>query len=355
LTVGETSLVARVHRDPEATALLVTNMWPGDPELPVYGIFVRRQVESLIRGGLRCDVLYVRGHRSPFAYPLAALLLLAWNLRRPRYTLVHALAGEALLAARGYVRAPVVVTFRGSDLLGKPGASGAMPLSWRFRRRFLSQLARLTSATVTVSRQLEDMLPAAIRPRNTVLPTGIDQERFRPGDREAARSELGWPMDERSVLFAADPQRLEKGYELASAVVARARERRPSIRMRMAAEDVPHELMPTLMTAADCLLLTSANEGSPNAVKEALACNLPVVATDVGDVRDLLDGVAPSYVCTHAVAELSEALVACVEPPRRSNGRARSSALSEELVAARLLQLYQAVKRRRRAWRTGAN
>src|SRR5215210_7094516 len=132
---GRRPLISRVHQDPDASALLVTNMWPGDPDLPVYGIFVRRQVDSLIRGGLRCDVLYVRGHRSPLAYALAALLMMAWNLRRRRYRLVHALAGEALLPARAYLRAPVVVTFRGSDLLGKPGADGRMPWSWRFRRR----------------------------------------------------------------------------------------------------------------------------------------------------------------------------------------------------------------------------
>ena len=67
-------LVAFVRTDPGADVLVVTNMWP-EPDRPVYGIHVQRQVESLVRAGLRCDVLYVRGYRSALAYPLAAVSL----------------------------------------------------------------------------------------------------------------------------------------------------------------------------------------------------------------------------------------------------------------------------------------
>jgi teichuronic acid biosynthesis glycosyltransferase TuaC len=106
---------------------------------------------------------------------------------------------------------------------------------------------------------------------------------------------------------------------------------------------VPPEQIPTLLSAADCLLLTSSVEGSPNVVKEALACNLPVVSTDVGDVSKLLSDVRPSAVCPPDASELARALLECVDPPQRSNGRAMTAALDEDEIAARLLSIYRSV------------
>jgi glycosyltransferase involved in cell wall biosynthesis len=101
--------------------------------------------------------------------------------------------------------------------------------------------------------------------------------------------------------------------------------------------------VPTLMNAADCLLLTSSLEGSPNVVKEALMCNLPVVATDVGDVAERLDGVEPSVVCQDLPDSLAAALHHCLAPRRRSNGREVSQELSAERIACRVLTLYDQV------------
>jgi teichuronic acid biosynthesis glycosyltransferase TuaC len=328
------------RKDREACVLLVTNMWP-DAHRPWYGAFVRRQVDSLIRNGLRCDVVYVRGYRfSVLAYAVGAVTLAAKSFRRPRYELVHAIAGEALFTAVGYLRAPVLATFRGSDLLGSPRRNAGVPLQWRLRRTLLRQLARLTAGTVTVSSELERRLPPSVRAHNAVIPTGVDRRRFVPMDRDEARSSLGWPLDERIALFAAEPTRPEKNHWLAEAAVETAARELPSLRLRVVT-GFPPEQMPTLMSAADCLLLTSSVEGSPNVVKEALACNLPVISTDVGDVTDLLTGVRPSAVCRPVAAELARALLHCVDPPRRSNGRELTAALDEDSVAKRLLARYE--------------
>jgi glycosyltransferase involved in cell wall biosynthesis len=98
--------------------------------------------------------------------------------------------------------------------------------------------------------------------------------------------------------------------------------------------------MPELMSAADCLLLTSAIEGSPNVVKEAVACGLPVVSTDVGDVAEILSDVDPSWVCAPDLAALANALVECLTERRRSNGWERSAWLGHERIVERLLRLY---------------
>jgi len=103
---------------------------------------------------------------------------------------------------------------------------------------------------------------------------------------------------------------------------------------------VPHEEMPTHMNAADALLLTSKREGSPNSVKEAMACNLPVVATDVGDVADRLRDVTPSHVC-RSDAELVDGLVDVLDRGVPSNGRAAIEPLGLERMAARIRDVYE--------------
>ena len=95
------------------------------------------------------------------------------------------------------------------------------------------------------------------------------------------------------------------------------------------------------MAAADCLLLPSSIEGSANVVKEAMACNLPVVATDAGDVRQVLEGVEPSWVCAPSAADLGAALVDCLGEQRRSNGWERSGWLDQDEIGRRLLEYYR--------------
>jgi glycosyltransferase involved in cell wall biosynthesis len=162
---------------------------------------------------------------------------------------------------------------------------------------------------------------------------------FAPIAREEARSRLGWKADERVALFAADPGVPRKRHWLAKAACERAADLVGELRLHVAGGMPPSE-MPLLMSAADCLLLTSSIEGSPNVVKEALMCQLPVVATDTGDVRELLDGVEPSWVCADTPEALGAALVMCMRERRRSNGREVASRLGLEPIAQRVIGLY---------------
>lgn len=336
------SALGFVHRDPEADVLVVTNMWP-DEERPVYGIFVKRQVESLRSIGMRCDVLYLRGYASPLAYPVAGLRFLwasvAW---RARYRLVHVHAGETALAARFFIGPPMLVSYCGDDVLGDPSDDGSIPLAGRIRATIVRAHASLFPATITKSQQMHERLSRRVQRRDTVLPNGVDAGVFVALDRAEARRRLGWGDDERVALFAAmKPDSPNKRLRLAEAACAYAAARLDSVRLHVVGS-TPPEQMPFLMSAADCLLHTSSVEGSPNVVKEALMCNLPVVATPSGDVSLLLAGVEPSYLCLPDAAELGEALIRCLSAPVRSNGRAVvDKTLTADAVASRLRDLYE--------------
>jgi teichuronic acid biosynthesis glycosyltransferase TuaC len=338
--VKNRDLLTWERKDPRSDVLVVTNGWPNEDN-DTYCVFIKRQTASLIDRGLRCDVLFIRGYRSPLAYLIAAGRLASLSLaRKPKYKLVHAHSGEAALAASLYRRSRLLFSYLGDDLLGTPDSTGRVSLTGRARRIIFRQHSRLADRTITKSQQMWAVLPSTVRSRTTVLPNGVDRDLFRPADRTEARLELGWNADDRVILFAADPSIPRKRYWLAQASVERARSLLPDLRLEVARGITPTR-MPLIMNAADCLLLTSSIEGSPNVVKEALMCNLPVVATHAGDVKELLDGVTPSYVCDASDRALSKCLVECLREPRRSNGRDRSRQLDARVVADSLLNLYR--------------
>jgi glycosyltransferase involved in cell wall biosynthesis len=105
--------------------------------------------------------------------------------------------------------------------------------------------------------------------------------------------------------------------------------------------DVAPEIIPIMMNAADCLLLTSDSEGSPTVVQEALACSLPVVSVDVGDVRQRLEGVCPSRIVDRNPEDLGKALAEILICGRRSNGSSRVRDVSCSAVAEQTIRVYR--------------
>jgi glycosyltransferase involved in cell wall biosynthesis len=332
-----------VHRDQDADVLVVTNMWPDD-ERPVYGIFVKRQVDAMRARGIRCDVVYLRGFSSRYAYPKAILRFAAATLRwRGRYRLVHVHAGETALAARFFVGPPMLVSYCGDDVLGDPREDGSIPAASRLRAFVIREHARFVTATITKTREMHERLPQSVQRGNTVLPNGVDTELFQPMARDEARARLGWPPDESVALFAATkPDIPRKRRNLAERACAEASTflGKP-VRLHVSGLTPPEE-MPLVMSAADCLLHTASLEGSPNVVKEALMCNLPIVATPSGDIEALLEGVAVSHVCAADAKTLGAAVAEVVQHGGRSNGRECVQAhLGAGAVATQLLAIYR--------------
>lgn len=329
-----------VQRESRADLLVVTNMWP-EPSRPAYGVFVERQVEALRAAGLRCDVLYIRGYLSKLVYLRAALLFLWLSVTgRRRYRLVHVHGGETALIARLYLMRPMVATYHGDDVLGYKSDDGPVSRASRLRSLVIRHHAALFAATITQSAEMHDRLPPHVRRSDTIIHCGVDSERFSPMDRSDARRQLEWSADERVALFAATkPYEPRKRIDLAEAAVKHAEADLGPIRLAIA-ENLPPDSIPMMMNAADCLLLTSMAEGSPVVVKEALMCNLPVVATDVADVKETLADVSPSAVCDHDPSELGAALVEVLSANQRSNGRSKRSDQDHANTVRRLLSLY---------------
>jgi teichuronic acid biosynthesis glycosyltransferase TuaC len=321
--------------------LVITNQWPS-AETP-QRVLVARQVDALRRAGVDVDVLTIDGHLSRANYLRAMVQVARLNTGPRRYDLVHAHTGHCGVVACAQRRYPVVLSYVGYDLDAASADEVGGPsdrLRAALERAVFRRLGYLVAATITKSARGAQRLPPRVRRRNTVIPGGIDREVFAPMPRADARRRLAWPTDVPTVLFAADPARFSKRFELAQAAFDQARRDVPELSLAVAADIAPED-MPLWMNAADVLLLTSRGEGSPNVVKEAMACDLPVVSVDVGDVAEVISSTRHCRVCADDPAALAAAVVAAVHAlPERSDGRARTEHLALEAVTRRTIETY---------------
>jgi glycosyltransferase involved in cell wall biosynthesis len=168
-------------------------------------------------------------------------------------------------------------------------------------------------------------------------------------DRAAARQRLGYRPEERVVLFNAGKNPAVKDPGLAAAAVCAAQSRIGEIRFVILDGTAQPADIPLYMNAADVLLVTSRTEGSPTVVQEAMACNLPVVSVDVGDVRERVEGVSPGRVVEgRDPAVVGSALAAVLAEGKRSDGRMHARSLGIDAIAGRVSQFYRAVLSQRR-------
>lgn len=313
-------------------------------------VFVRREAEALRAAGHAVEIFgFDNCSYLPWHY-VGQFFALRAAIRRSRPDVLHAQFGKfnALLAACAAGRVPLVITFRGTDINRNTRYSSLRSLLGVAA----SQLAAFAAqGIVCVSREIRSRVWARrVRP-SIVLPTGVDLRTFVPGERLAARRQLGYGAEERIVLFNAGRNPAVKDPELAAAAVEEARRLVGEVRFAVLDGTAQPDAIPTYMNAADCLLVTSRTEGSPTVVQEAMACNLPVVSVDVGDVRERLEGVSACAVVERDPVMLGAAIAALLRAPRRSNGRLHAAELDVEAIAARLLDFYATTALKKRARR----
>ena len=310
----------------ELRVLAVTNHYPTET-LPGDAPCIRDQVRVLRELGVDVDVLYLDRSRRRASYLAMAWRLFRLTFERRRYDLVHAYYGYAGLLARLQLRVPVVVTFRGSDLLS------------RRNRRIGPVVARSARAVIVMS---EEMRRASGRADAHVIPFGVDPALFRPSASAQARAELGLALDRRLVLFPWNPARPEKRFDLVTEAVAKLQAERGDVEL-ITLWEAPPETVVKYMNACDALVLASDREGAPMTVREALACNLPIVAVDVGDVRAVIGDVTGCHLCHQDARDLAEKLGRVLDAGRRLDAAHLARGLDAQAASRRVLEVYRGV------------
>lgn len=315
--------------------LMITSEYP-TPERPHSVPFIVRQEKFLRRAGVDVDLFHFEGNKK-FSNYIRAWRRLRAHAASEKYDLVHAQWGQSAALALPK-KTPLVITFRGNDLEGIIGQNGKKTFLGKIQRCVSKTMAHFADEVIVVSESLGKHL---FRDDFHVIPSGLDLEMFRPMPQIEARRHLNLPLGKPLILFAASTiENPRKRYDLAQKAVALIKDEYCT--ELIVANKVPHEKIPYFMNACDALLLTSVHEGSPNVVKEALACNLPVVSVDVGDVAARIGKIDGCVVCDSATPEtIAAGLKRVLAARRRIDGQSAVRDLSEEAIASQVIEVYR--------------
>lgn len=284
--------------------------------------FIWEQAEALSAKGIDISVYFVKGKGiKGYLKSFPDLINVLDNIHPD---IIHAHYGLCGLLSNLQRKVPVVTTYHGSDI-NDP------------KVRWLSKIAILLSKeNIFVSqRQLKLVNP---RKHYAVIPCGINLEDYPKIDKKIARMEMRLDLEKKYVLFAGAFDNPVKNYPLAKA----AMDMIPDAKL-LELKGYSREQVALLMNAVDCFLMTSHTEGSPQVIKEAMACGCPIVCVDVGDVSILINGLEGCYIVERKPNYIALKIQAAFAYNIRTRGRERivELGLRNEGVAKKLIFIYR--------------
>jgi len=279
------------------------------------------QGEALRKGGLDVDYFNVR--EGGFKGYGKAYFALKRYLRSNKFDIIHAHYGLSGMIAVLQRKVPVVITFHGSDI-------------WNARVRFISRIASYCSAAnIFISEALRKKAVGFRKRRALIIPCGVDLDTFYPIEKNEAREKLGWDRNGIYLLFSSAFDNPIKNYPLANRVVDQI----PGAQLLELAGYTRKEVN-LLMNAGDVLLITSFFESGPLVAKEAMACNLPIVSTDVGDVGEVIKGTEGCLIVDYDAFDIVKKLTPIVSDPNRTQGRDNIFKYDETVIAEKIISSY---------------
>lgn len=298
----------------------------GNKTVGTVSAFVRSQFESLQREGLDMILFPIKG--KGWKSYLRAIKPLHKLIIEERPDIVHAhysTCGVIASVASIFTRVKIVVSILGSF------PRNNFKLHWV---RFFTK--HIWDNTLTKSRRTAGQLGLDL----PVIPNGVNLEQFKIIDQKEAKGLCGFEDNIKYVIWCSNPERPEKRFFLAQEAVNLINDKNVVL---YPVFNTPHDEVVKYMCAADVLLLTSISEGSPNVIKEAMACNCPIVSTDVGDVAINLNGLAGSYVsATDTPLDISICLQKALSYNKRTEGREQIQklGLTTNVIAKKIINLY---------------
>lgn len=311
--------------------LHITNNFP-TLNFPIFGIFIKEQIESLNRLGAENEVFFINSREEGKGAYLRSLWKLRSYLKQNRYDIIHchhSFSAVIFLLTGKWFKTRRLLSYQ-SD----PRNEGGMML-FRLLYIFFDRII------------LKNKPKHNKKPKIVHLPNGVNTSFFMPMDKKQCKEKLGLDKSKRYILFMDSYNRRPcKRIDRYSRTLAILREKYDYKNLEpLVLTNTARSLIPAYINASDLHLLTSDFEGSPNSVKECMACNVPVVSTPVGNVSDMLRDIEGSFVAgsfnPDELAELSDKSL------KSGNVNSRDTLVIKGLdinaVAVRLLGLYSLI------------
>ena len=286
-----------------------------------YAPFIVEQANALIEKG--CEVEYFGIVGKGIKGYIKAYKSFVKKIKEFKPDIVHAHYGLSGLFANLQRSIPVVTTFHGSDI--------NLPKVLK-----LSKVAmRLSAFNVFVSQRNVDI--AKPKSKFLLLPCGVNLPEYREEDVIAIKKQLNWQETKKYILFAGAFDNRVKNSPLAI----------ESVKLLNNTELIElkgytREQVTALFYAVDAFLMTSFTEGSPQVVKEAMACGCPIVSVDVGDVAERIGGLEGCYIAERNPQDIADKLNKALTLNSRTKGREHiiELGLTNDLIAKILISIY---------------
>jgi glycosyltransferase involved in cell wall biosynthesis len=284
---------------------------------------VLSQGESLKNNGIRVKYFPIVG-KGILGY-LKNILPLIKFVKNNNIDIVHSHYAYSGILATFATRLPIVVSLMGSDLYSK-----------KISRAFIRLFCRLSWKAVIVK---SEKMYQHLKIRTAyIIPNGVDFNLFREISKENAKRRVKFNDKQHIVFLTKDSQQKEKNYSLAQEAYSRLNTN--SVELNLV-ENVSFSEVPYYINASDVILLTSLWEGSPNIIKEAMACNCPIVSTDVGDVKKNVGDTNGCYVASFNAQDIADKIQLALEFGQRTCGRNNIKHLEINYIAKKIIKIYQ--------------
>jgi len=304
--------------------LIVCSANASDFSLRLHQPYIVEQIETISRiYEIKYDYFLIKG-RGIFGY-ISNLIPLYRSLRKGDFDLIHAHYGLSGFLSILQPFVPVVITFHGSDF------------NLKKNRMFSLVARRFADASIFVSKKMLCGLKNS--GRDSVIPCGVDFEMFTPLDKLECRAKLGLDPAKKFVLFPSSFSNGIKNYPFARAVVDSLDCEVELLELKSRTR----EEVNLFLNAVDLIILTSFSEGSPQVVKEAMVCNCPIVSFDVGDVKEIIDGIKGCAIASNDIIEFADAVKDVLMTGARTDSRTKISNFDNKSIANRVFNIYKEV------------
>lgn len=303
----------------------------------IFGIspIVKNQGESLRNNGIQLNYFPIEG--KGFRGYKKNIPKLRNHLKSNKYDLIHAhYSYSGLISAFQFNKSPLIISYMGSDAHGSVNADGKR-IFISYINIGLSQILQLfVNKIVVKSKNLKKYI--FMKNKVTIIPNGVDFKIFKPLDKNECRKELNINKKKKIILFLGDPYNKNKNFKLLEN--AHNLIKHDDIEI-VKPYPVPFKDVVLYLNAADVLDMTSFMEGSPNLIKEAMSCNLPIVTTDVGDVREVIGNTEGCFITSDRPEDVAEKLQLAIYFGKRTNGRENIRHLEINVIAKKIIKIYE--------------
>lgn len=306
--------------------------------------FIKSQAESLVKAGIDIDLYPLKG-KGTRGY-LKNIPKLRKYIKYNSFDLLHAhYLYSAIVARLSSFKLPLICSFMGSDTYGEVDINGKRELS-SIKEVILSKIIQLFLDGIIVKSQQMYQDYIWRKKRALVIPNGVDLNIISLTEKNLARMRLGLDQKKSYILFLGEKENKRKNFPLLLQASQHLKEVDFVI---LNPYPVLHSQIPLYLSACDVLVLTSFLEGSPNVIKEAMACNCPIVSTEVGDVRWVLGNTEGCYISDFDPKNVAENINLALAFNKRTNGRKKllELGLDSETIAKRLLKFYDKIINKR--------